>query len=126
MNAPKRLLPVLPTTWIDGQRRGHRTPGPATPVMMPSEEEVSRYGPVAEALEELRVCGACRFFDHQGGREEIMRQRFLERLVREEEWKLEHLGAPPDDLGLCGQSNGEMVTSKMASAHNCDMFRRAR
>jgi len=121
---PRRILPVLPTTWIDGTNRKRRMQGPEAPVVMPSEDEVTRYGPVADAFAELRVCGACRFFDHQGGREEIARQRFLERLVREEEWKLAHLGAPPDDLGLCGQSNGELVTSKMAAAHTCDMFRR--
>jgi hypothetical protein len=67
-----------------------------------------------------KVCGNCRHFDLESGRQKMIQERFPERLVREQEWKLRHLGAKLDELGLCGDSGGTMVTGFMAKA--CDHY----
>lgn len=68
-----------------------------------------------------RVCGTCRHFRLEEGRKEIAKQRFLERVVLEEKWKLQHLGAPPDHLGICGQQPS-MATSTVTNAGNCSGY----
>lgn len=72
-----------------------------------------------------RVCGECRHFQLQAGRREIVKQKFLQRLVLEEEWKIRHLGAPADHLGICGQQPS-LVTSTIADAGTCNGFSRRR
>lgn len=63
---------------------------------------------------QVKTCGNCKHFDLEAGRKKMIEERFLERLVAEQEWKLRHLGAKVDELGLCGESNGTMVVSFMA------------
>lgn len=72
-----------------------------------------------------RVCGTCRHFQLKEGRREIVKQGFLQRLVLEEDWKMSHLGAPADHLGVCGQ-NPQMVTSTVANAGTCSGYRARR
>lgn len=67
------------------------------------------------------TCGSCKFFDLENGRKEIVRQKFGDKLVRDYEWKLKHLGADPDAIGLCGASGGEMATTFVSKA--CDQYR---
>jgi hypothetical protein len=67
------------------------------------------------------VCGSCKFFDLENGRREIVRQKFGEKLVKDYEWKLKHLGAEPDAIGLCGASGGEIATTFVSKA--CDQYR---
>lgn len=70
-----------------------------------------------------RTCGLCRYFDLEVGRREMVKQRFGERLVLEQEWKMQHLGAPIDHMGMCKASGGTMVTSTVTNAGTCDQFR---
>jgi hypothetical protein len=72
----------------------------------------------------IKVCGNCKFFDLESGRREMIRQRFPERLVKEQEWKIHHLGAKLDELGLCGASGGSTATGFMSKA--CDQYREKR
>lgn len=73
------------------------------------------------------VCGTCKHFSAREGQRLIEGTKFLETLVREHKWQVRHLGAPPADLGDCGQARsghaGEdtMLTSKMAVA--CDQYK---
>lgn len=68
-----------------------------------------------------RVCGTCRHFQLERGRREIAKQRFLERLVLEEDWKLSHLGAPADHMGICGEKP-TMATSTVTNASSCPAY----
>jgi hypothetical protein len=67
------------------------------------------------------TCGSCKYFDLENGRKEIARQRFGEKLVADYEWKLKHLGAEPDAIGLCGASGGDTATTFVSKA--CDQYR---
>jgi hypothetical protein len=87
-------------------------------VIRASPEDIERF---ADVTHPNFICGFCRYFDLENGRKEIVRQRFAERLVYDEQWKLRHLGAPVDTLGLCGASNGEVATSFVSKG--CDQFR---
>jgi len=103
----------LPTTWGD---RDNPVRGPDAKVIVADDKEVASYG-----FGGHRVCGECKYIDLENGRREIIKQRFGERLVREQEWQLKHLGVPPDALGLCGAGDGEMATTVVSKA--CDQFR---
>jgi hypothetical protein len=101
----------LPTYMESG---GQRVQGPSLHQVTPSEAR--RFGN-PRAL----TCGSCRFFDLENGRKEIVRQKFGEKVVREYEWKLRHLGADPDAIGLCGASGGEVATTFVSAS--CDQYR---
>jgi hypothetical protein len=105
----------LPTQWKDGHT-GESAPGNPVQIVSPDAEEIAVF-----SNPRANVCGNCKFFDLQAGRKEIVRQRFGEKLVREFEWKLRHLGASPDAIGLCGQSGGETAVSYVSKS--CDQFR---
>lgn len=102
----------LETTWTGA---GH-TFNTETAVVQPSERDLARYGAPTT------VCGNCRHFDIGDiAREKIRRERFYERLVREEGWKVKHLCSHPADLGLCGLSNGDTLTGRLHKG--CDQYR---
>ncbi len=104
---------MLPSTWKGG---GQSIAGAPVQVHAPSTEDITAFG-----SPRARTCGGCKSFDLENGRKEIVRQRFGEVLVRELEWKLEHLGASVDAIGLCGASGGEMAVTFVSGA--CDQFR---
>jgi hypothetical protein len=85
-------------------------------VYSPSAAELKMFG-----NQRAQVCGNCKHFDLEKGRQEMIRQRFPERLVREQSWQLRHLGGKIDEVGLCGQSGGTMATTFMSKA--CDQYR---
>jgi len=66
-----------------------------------------------------RVCGTCRHFKLKEGQQKMMAERFTERIVLEESWKLKHLGAPLDHFGVCDASQGQMATTTVSKADNC-------
>jgi hypothetical protein len=108
----------LPVNWTDGATgKTHLRSTLATP----SAHDVQVFSsPRAE------VCGNCKYFDLENGRKEIMRERFAEKLVREYEWKLHHLGAKPDEVALCGASasgGGGDLTAVTFMSKSCDQFR---
>lgn len=106
----------LPTTWKNSDG-SVILDGPRSNIVVPTPREVQSYG------EDIprNVCGHCRYFDLEKGRNEIVRQKFLERVVHDEKWKMKHLGGPVDALGLCGASGGEKATFYVSKA--CDQFR---
>lgn len=82
----------------------------------PAAKEIALYGT------EIKVCGSCKYFrNDEVATEEIRRQRFYERLVREDSWKVKHLGSDPRTHGLCGATNGETLTGALHKG--CDQFR---
>lgn len=90
--------------------------GARAPVLRePTKRELELYSD-----ERIRTCGQCKHFDLEAGRQKMIEEKFFERLTLEQDWKLRHLGAKPDELGLCGESNGTMVVSFMAVG--CDHF----
>ena len=108
----------LPVNWTDGETgKTHFQTRLATP---DAHERMVFGSPRAQ------TCGNCKYFDLENGRVEILRQRFAEKLVREYEWKMKHLGAPPDAIGLCGASagggGGDLMAVTFVSAA-CDQFR---
>ncbi len=106
---------TLPSVWKDG-KTGETSPGKHLHVIAPDEHEVEAF-----SNPRANICGACRYFDLENGRKEIVRQRFGEKLVQEFEWKLRHLGANPDAIGLCGAAGGELAVSFVS--RSCDQFR---
>lgn len=92
-----------------------------TQLAQPSAHDVAVFSnPRAE------TCGNCKYFDLEGGRKEILRQRFAEKLVREYEWKMRHLGAPVDAIALCGASaagGGGSLLAVTFMSKSCDQFR---
>lgn len=70
-----------------------------------------------------RVCGTCRHFKLKEGQKKMMDERFAERIVLEEEWKLHHLGAPLDHFGVCDASGGQMATTTVSKADDCASYR---
>jgi hypothetical protein len=104
---------TIPVTW-GGQAPPRETESRV--VQTASDEELARY-----AVPQ-RTCGECKFGDFtDDARAKIRGERFYERLVREEGWQLKHLCSSPEDLGLCGQSDGAMMTGRLHRA--CDQFR---
>ena len=79
------------------------------------------------ALNTQHVCGSCRSFSLAEGQRLMEAQRFVERLVREQEWQARHLASPLNALGICGNglsgAPGEhaMITGRITKA--CDAFR---
>jgi hypothetical protein len=110
---PKASAPIMPVIWQggDGQLRSN-----AHVVDSVTDDEREAY-----MNANVNVCGSCKFFDLEKGQAEMMRQQFPQRLVREEGWKLHHLGAPLEYVGLCGASGGEMATTVVSKA--CDQYR---
>jgi hypothetical protein len=112
----------VPVEFVDD--RGNpttRVRGPRADVVRGiTQKDVENY-----ANAPTRVCGECRHFQLREGRREIVKQKFLQRLVLEESWKMAHLGAPADHLGVCGQKPS-MVTSTIADAGTCPGFSRRR
>lgn len=108
----------LPTTWRDAEGPVV-LPGRHTPIIRPTPSDVEAFG----ADGGRATCGSCQHFDIERGRDKIIEERFAERLVREQEWQLKHLGVPPDMLGMCGLSD-DMVTTIISKS--CDQYREAR
>ena len=80
----------------------------------------------ASFLEVKNLCGACAYFERTHGQQQMEAQRFLERLVREQDWKVEHLCSPVNHLGICGAADAgtggdQMITGAMHMG--CDQFR---
>lgn len=105
----------LPTTWKD-RDSGVSVRGNNMPIVRPDRQQVEAFSAPNQT-----VCGQCRSFNIEKGREEIIKQRFAERLVKEQEWKMHHMGAPPDSIGLCDQSGGELATTVVSKS--CPHFR---
>lgn len=103
------------TSWEEGLS-GSTARGVDSSVIRPSPAELESYGsPGGE------TCGSCKAFDLEKGRQKIIDERFAERLVHDEQWQLRHLCVPPDHIGLCGQSGGEMAVTVISKA--CDHYR---
>lgn len=107
----------VPTSLSSGDGHHHLQMAP-TQIIAPDGDQVANYG-----IQGVAVCGHCKFFDLESGRKEIVRQKFGQKVVRDYEWKLKHLG-DVDALGLCGASGGETATQFISRA--CDQFRPAK
>ncbi len=111
----------LPVEFVDDYvAPTRRLRGKSAPIVGATAGEIENY---AEAPR--RTCGTCRHFELRRGRQEIVRQKFLQRLVLEENWKLQHLGVPADHLGICGQKPS-MATSTVTNAGTCPGYRARR
>lgn len=105
---------TLPSTWRGADGKTHI--GRDVRVIAPDAEQIRVLGRGGDNF----VCGFCKYFDLEKGREEMVRQNFGDALVHDYEWKMRHLG-DIDALGLCGASGGETATSFISRA--CDQFR---
>ena len=110
---PQRPAGEIPVNWKIGDQI-HR--GKKGLVVVPNAGEVGQYGNVR-----ARTCASCVKFHHREGQAAMDKQRFVERIVLEETWKAKHLGAPPTSFGLCGESNGDTITSIHTPA--CEHYR---
>lgn len=101
--------PVEPSAQPRGQKLG-------TLVFRPTARDIEQYSNAGIHT----TCASCAKFRHRAGQEQMRRERFLERLVRENEWKLHHLGAPPESFGLCAETS-DTITSMYSRA--CEHYR---
>lgn len=114
---PKRHLPVA---WKTGNNEVARS---ESTVITPGQEEM--------ALVQLegKTCGTCKYFSRAEGQRLMEAQRFVERLVREEKWKVHHLCSPLNHLGICGAhvsgSRGEDGYLTGMLHKGCDQWRPA-
>lgn len=99
------------------QRQAHLPDGspaeiPTQVIRTPTKEEVAR-------IETGRTCGNCDCYEYDAGQEEIRRQQFFNRMVKDESWKAEWLVNPNamslDQFGMCGQSD-DMIVPAMSAA----------
>lgn len=98
-DAPGGSIPVV---WKDGYT-GQKTSGRPL-IAPPNAEEIGEL-----ASGRVNTCGLCRFYNLAEGRKQIAKQRIGERLVREEQWKLHHLG-DIESLAICDQRPNMMVS----------------
>lgn len=105
----------VPVMWTDPS--GRRLAGRNAHIRTADGHELSNF-----AVAPAATCAECKHFDIANGRKEIVKQRFAERLVLEEEWALRHLGGEVDHMGLCGETDGGLATFTMSVA--CANFRR--
>lgn len=112
--APKeKPVGSLPVTWSNGQQR---VAGKSALVVAPTAQEQERFASPRQG----KCCTDCVFFDLQAGQRAMEKQRFLERLVIENQWKTKYLGAPPKTMGFCKQTDATL-TSAFATA--CQYYR---
>jgi hypothetical protein len=105
----------VPINWLNN---GKNTGSSLAGVVGPTGEEIRSY-----ANPPKQVCGGCKKFNVDSGRKAMIEQRFAERLVREEDWALHHLGVPLDHVGLCDDSGGTMATCSISNADKCPGYR---
>lgn len=109
--------PSVPTVWRTADGRAVRSESPIVP---PDETD-------ARMMEQAyNVCGSCKYFELLEGQRLMKAQKFVERLVREDKWKTEHLVSPLNQLGLCsahdsGAQQDHTITGQMHKA--CDQYR---
>lgn len=100
-------------TYIDPQS-GARVGG-SLPVVTVSEADIRRYGSGGH------TCGECKHFELGHGQAQMAAQKFMPKLVREYEWKLEHAFlSPSNEMGLCG--NDDVTLTGVLHAA-CEHFR---
>lgn len=68
-----------------------------------------------------KTCADCRHFRLEDGQNAMKKQRFLERIVREEQWKTKYMGSSPETFGFCNRSDA--LASMFAPA--CDQYKPA-
>lgn len=111
------LLIPHSATVRQNQRPAHLPNGapaeiPSQVIKKPTKEEISR-------IESGRTCGNCDCYEYDSGQEEIRRQQFFNRMVKDENWKAEWLANPNamslDQFGMCGQSD-DMIVPAMSAA----------
>lgn len=116
--------PYMPTLWRGADGKGVVT---QSPVVSPDTIDKRELEQVSERFD---VCGECRYFELIHGQRLMKATRFVERLVREENWQTKHLCSPLNELGVCGayssgrSGSSEQITGKMHKA--CDQFRQSR
>ncbi len=117
---PKRSLPV---DWNHGEGSRGNAPDATgeSLIVTPGDREL------AAIQLEGKVCGGCKYFELDHGQKLMKDQRFLERLVHEEEWQVRHLCSPVNQLGVCGahlggsRSDDGMITGTLHKG--CDQWR---
>lgn len=113
--APRRL----PVAYTD--QHGQTVVG-SSPVVSATEADIRRFGHGGH------VCAECRFFEPGHAAAEMKRTRWMQQLVKEYGWKVEHAfpgitQERTNEIGLCGAA-GDTGTTAFAAA--CDQFVDAR
>jgi len=114
----------VPTIWRGADGTATRS---SSPVVHPDDMDPLEREMLTETF---TTCGQCRYFEHSHGQAQMKAQRFVERLVREENWQTRHLVSPLNELGLCGahsSGNGAEEQCLTGTMHkSCDQFRPSR
>lgn len=122
MSSDERYYPTsLPVEWHGGGRKEEPDAMSASQVIIPGEAEM------AAIHMEGKLCGNCKYFELSHGQTLMRQQRFVERLVREENWQVKHLCSPGNQLGVCGaHHSGSADADAMMTGvlhKGCDQWR---
>jgi hypothetical protein len=114
---------TMPVVWKGKDGEAIRS---TSPVVHPDEMDPLEREMLTETFQ---TCGGCKYFERAHGQAEMVRQRFVERLVREDNWQVRHLVSPLNELGICGAHDSgkggeQTLTGTMHKA--CDQWRPAR
>lgn len=107
----------LPVTFRDQEGKQSLRGRDAT-IVQPNQSDIQNY-----AQAPSRTCGTCKFFMLTEGRKKMVEERFIEKLVVDYGWQAKHLGAPVDQIAVCGASGGELAVTTVSNAGNCDQYR---
>ena len=112
--------PTMPTVWKGKDGAAIRS---NNPIVHPDEMSAAERNMLTTTY---NTCGQCTYFEKSEGQAQIKAQKFVQRLVREEDWQVKHLASPLNELGFCGahsSGNGgdQMLTGVMCKS--CDQFR---
>jgi hypothetical protein len=117
----------LPVNVFNGAREGGQLiETRESAIVAPNAKDMALYS----GAEAQKTCGSCAHFERDVGQARIQGQRFVERLVQEEGWKVEHLCSPVNQLGLCGlweggESGGKGSTLTGPMHRACDQHKPA-
>jgi hypothetical protein len=85
-------------------------------VKPPTKRQLALYSHVR-----ARLCGQCKHFSKEHGQKILFKQKKLAEIVHDYQWKVEHLGSDPREMGACMAR--ELLTGPTHSGAECESFR---
>lgn len=100
---------VITQSDLEKRRKTVKRTDDAEPLVVLPDEAA-----VAQTLKAKRLCGHCRNFDLQAGQEAMRRQRFSERMLREEKYRAEWF-EHWNTYGFCKHFEGRLIPAGNAA-----------
>lgn len=85
-------------------------------VRKPTKKQLALYSSVR-----ARLCGQCKHFSKDHGQKILFGQKKLAEIVHDYQWKAEHLGSDPREMGAC--TARDLLTGPTHSGAECEFFK---